>query len=857
VKLFRPNSSLHLSLKKSFGMLLGTLGKLKQSKGLEFILTHRLLKEHLYLLLTLMVLPLIYRPLLSLPYRPGGRLADLLPFSYHAAYLQIEGTFQILFSSFIVCTFLLAVLLRIRPIRSYLFDTYDKNGKSLVHYVIAVFILAGLLYLLHTVPLREGLLVAEWSHILESNIPVPSLIISLILLGFVLSYPLQMSVILTVMSAISLMNNLGAWYPYPIVGSAITAIWSSVIVAILLSSLVTYVIASVGFFGLALLGLRSNVWLHRQNQRVVLLSCLLVIGIVILIEQFGFGIVTPRMTIDLLLQRPLYLASHFPPARSDVARIMITSLRTLLFFGLLFVILLGIGTNTKTQRTFFLLWVLYIGYYLFLIAEPFASERVYETWLSSIVAISVLTIWTLTSVLSDLLERKETLPFIRTYNAPLVAFLLVSAASYGNSLDLLSRAQGLNPPLLTWICQQFFGIPILLGTGAWVVYCTYVEHSDEIDKTFRGISSRLSEKAQATWKPISAKCKVIIEASGILFLLVVIIAEKLCQVRTINRSTKTPGRTRNRTVLAKESSKPVVVRPPSFKLARLSAVLVVMILAGASWSVYCSMSPTHYHDQQYEDLLKVDWAYYHHWGDRFGFYCRLTDVHHNQPLEGSPYVLLFDTQRTPSDIVYNETSESVAAVTTPVRTEITDGDTLIFDVTVTTTRPLELQIWFPPLFHEPRAIVNGTVNLDVKWHFQASSSGYTLQLENRTAHGSWAMYYGLQSVLELQFFEGNRTVQYFGATVWYLPFRGYIVQADKPDVKNGELFIDYPLTNVTASDKLVLFYVVDTYVFELSPIALLLSPSMTLPVAFLIAATPLVYREIRRLTRQRKKVAGS
>lgn len=249
--------------------------------------------------------------------------------------------------------------------------------------------------------------------------------------------------------------------------------------------------------------------------------------------------------------------------------------------------------------------------------------------------------------------------------------------------------------------------------------------------------------------------------------------------------------------------------------------------------------------------MRVDFAYYHEWGNSFGFYSRLTDVYHNRTFQGTPWVLLVDTRRPPGDDYYNITDESITVLTTPFSTEVTDGDILTFDAIVKTPRNMSAVLYAPPLLEGKAQTVNGTMSFHVTWFFDTEHGRYAINLRNQTVSGYQGMYYGIQPLFEIWFYEGDKPIDFFGTTVWYLPFKGQIVREDNPNIQNGELFTKYSLENATRSDKLVLHDLADNYIFDLGPTAIFFSPSLSVPASIVIGIVVILHGEYQRFKKRR------
>ena len=293
--------------------------------------------------------------------------------------------------------------------------------------------------------------------------------------------------------------------------------------------------------------------------------------------------------------------------------------------------------------------------------------------------------------------------------------------------------------------------------------------------------------------------------------------------------------------------------------------------------------PTHYPSSTGATIIRLDNSYYLIWGNSVQVHAILSEVYadESEPFIGDYHVLLVNSNENPASSIYNETktrefrwrSENDSFVyhntktsikTTPIKNVVTIGDTINFNVEIHVEEDLLFEC-FPISYYEdlPKfQLKEGSNSLSIEIEFFDGDIPhqvlmlYKLTFEKEVFNSSKRRAYGYQTIFGLNVYENTTGEVHeqrhfvddvWGPGVWILPFSGIVLDQEQVEVKNGGLFCSFPLNTSLSANKMVFASSAawDSYILDISPLTIYLSPPITLPSLISLILFFAIYRKWR------------
>lgn len=300
------------------------------------------------------------------------------------------------------------------------------------------------------------------------------------------------------------------------------------------------------------------------------------------------------------------------------------------------------------------------------------------------------------------------------------------------------------------------------------------------------------------------------------------------------------------------------------------------------YSLSFGLYPARYPDWSGGFSVQLDQTYYQIWGDRLQVYASLSTIGKEkpEPFGGKYYVLLLNTREMPATSFYNVTkiikyyrsengsqiysNTTVSASTTFLKEIATVEDILNFNLSIEIEEDLLFEDFllrymsFPTsekvsMFRLEKGL--NVISSEIKFTKGTTSgkilASYKFKLPTQQYNFTIITGYGYQEIFDFSIYK-NLTSEhiYIGQLsygIWLLPFSAHIIDFQEASVKQGKLFVSFPLNASLSADKIALvsYGGYPSYVVDINPVAVYSSPPVTLTSAIILILLYFIYLKWR------------
>ena len=453
---------------------------------IRFILNKRILKEPFYLLLTLVILPMIYR---NFAY---GRLFPsiywclrdyLLGFPPEILFIQIDYFLMKLLNTIPFYMFVLILIFNISWFQFRIYEKYNEKGRRKIYYIIIFIICSFYVYLIINGPLWRGILIEK----LYNDYKYITILILIIMVTFLsILFPFNMIGISIFMFIDSLLQNMEYWYPYPIMASAINSIYRNI------NAIVITLVFALGSFvkvfgpGYALLSnFKNKKFLGLARDKTILLSLFLIVLIYFapLFLNINDLLTLSDLTVNFLKRLQFFISDPVNTTKLQIYHVLFSRWRFFLFIGALFGFLINLIDNKFDFIVFLCRWIFYSSWLIYIFVRPFLyggwKYRHYGIDIFDYLIMLAIIIWMSTSFLSNILKLKDKFPFFNDYTLMPWTFLFISSLtrqiwfdkyyrSYPTTMDFYEPSSFIG--VLIWKQDNLFALFSVVFLGLYLMY---------------------------------------------------------------------------------------------------------------------------------------------------------------------------------------------------------------------------------------------------------------------------------------------------------------------------------------------------------------------------------------------------